>query len=241
MESIEVMPRMGSSSVSEIDIASLERRFSRPPVVAGTEGIFFEFTNDTALLEQYYLLRRDVYIRAWDLENFPLQDEYDTRCHTLIMRKGLQCVGGVRLILRNPRSRLKLPMEAAGVDLRQALPNVPLEHQTYGEVSRMARLPDYRGFDYTLLIHAHLRRKAHAVGMRYGFMLSPASNARMYRRVGTMTQDRYTVLDHVHVPEREEYEGIRMLASCIDYGLPMALHGHVARSVPAFVADLAET
>ncbi len=135
------------------------------------------------------------------------------------MRLGRQCVGGVRMILRTPRSRLKLPMEAAGVDIRHALPGIDLTYQTYGEISRMARLPDYRGFEYTLEVHQHLRRKAHALGMRYGFMLSPASNARMYRRVGQMTQDSYHVLEHVNVPQKEEYEGIRMMASCIDYGV----------------------
>lgn len=209
-------------SVPDLDLAALERRFSRVTPPISPEAVTCEFTNDPALLEQYYLLRREVYVRAWELDHFPLKDEYDRNCHTLIMRLGRQCVGGVRMILRTPRSRTLLPMEAAGVDLHDALPGINLEYQTYGEISRMARLPDYRGFNYTLLIHGHLRRKAHALGMRYGFMLSPAANARMYRRVGHMTRDGYHVLEHIHVPQREEYEGIRMMASCIDYGVPEA-------------------
>jgi hypothetical protein len=229
MDSIQILQETGASGRPEVTLDLLEKRFSaRRPAVEAAD-IVYEFTNAPALLQQYYTLHLAEYMRAWDARNIPLKDEYDSRCHTLIMRRGKHVVGGVRLILRTPRSRVPLPMEAAGVDLSQALPGINLAYQTYGEVSRMARLPEYRGFEFTMKIHEQLRRKAQALGMRYGFMVAPASNTRLYRLVGQMTQDSYTVLEHVRVPEVDSHEGLRMIASCIDYGVPeSAVYPHEA-------------
>lgn len=222
------MTETTSARGSEIDLGLLERRFSRMGADGADGEVVYEFTKDPALLEQFYHLRRDMYLRTWGLSDFPLKDADDTRSHTLILRVGRQCVGGVRMIVRTPRSRKLLPMEQAGVSLQDALEGVNLRRVNYCEISRLARLPEYRGFEYTLGVHYHLRRKALAHDVRYAFILSPGSNARMYRRTIVNEPEPYLILDHVSVPEKEEYEGIRMVVSAIDY-------------TPAFAARDAQT
>ena len=225
-------------SGSEVDLGLLERRFSRLSNESVLDDVVYEFTKDPALLEQFYHLRRDMYLRTWGLSDFPLKDADDTRSHTLILRVGRQCVGGVRMIIRTPRSRKGLPMEQAGVSLENALEGVNLKRISYCEISRLARLPEYRGFEYTLGVHCHLRRKALAHDVRYAFILSPGSNARMYRRTIVNEAEPYHILDHVKVPEKEEYEGIRMMVSAIDYAPAFA--AKEAQSAPETIVSTAD-
>ncbi len=195
----------------------LELRFSRPARQA--EKVTFEFTRDPALLQQYYRIREQMYNDVWHLTNFDgSEDEFDRQSHILIARIGKQCVGGLRIGIKLPRSTAPLPMEAAGdFDLRKLVPEMKLEYVAYAELSRYAFLHEYSSHEIMAELSANIRRKLLTYDVHYAFMKSPLIIARRHRVTSAYTGEIYKILSKVNLPEHEEHEGIRMVLSYIDY------------------------
>lgn len=194
----------------------LEQRYQRRTGLH--TDIIFEFTHDPVLLQQYYDLRWRMYTQKWGLEHFPTgPDEFDERGMMLIARKDKLVVGGIRMLIRSPRTNKPLQIEADGIDLRHELPELNLEHVSYSEMSRFARLPEYRGPEFAVQINRALKRKAIAHGVKYGFVLSPRSQARSYRVINQHEGEQYVICDHVPIPDHEDFEGIRMVLSYFAY------------------------
>jgi len=116
---------------------SLIRRFSRVPLSHGP--IVYEFTNDRALLHQYYRLREIMYRKVFKTDKFMgEEDVHDKISHILIARRGKLCIGGCRLTIREADENFLLPMETPDFKLRSIFPNLPLRKLCHGEFSRFA-------------------------------------------------------------------------------------------------------
>src|ERR1700761_7681262 len=103
---------------------SFLRRFKTP---LAQEPIVYEFTNDRALLHQYYRLREIMYRKVFKTEKFVgEEDVHDKLSYILIARRGKLCIGGCRLTIREADEDFSLPMEMPDFKLRNGFPNLLL-------------------------------------------------------------------------------------------------------------------
>lgn len=159
---------------------SLARRFNRPKL----EEVVFEFTNDPALLHQYYRLRVDMYRHVHGVVGFNYEpDEYDRMSHILIARVGKLCIGGARITVREPDEEWLLPMEHENFKLRDVFPQYELHRHLHGEASRFALLEDYNNKDVLYTMCSLINRKTQELGLEYGFCRSPMVLARTWKRI----------------------------------------------------------
>lgn len=217
-------------SVSHLDEIELYGRMQRAVKAReAKQEITFEFTRDPALLQQYYNLREQMYIRVWGLKHFAAsEDALDKRSHILVARKGKYVIGGARITTRPPGSAKLLPMEKNGeVDLQALLPELHLSECKYAEFSRLAVDREYLGGALSRLIYQQLNRKSIALRIKHVFAIAPVVQARNYKKTYNAMGLNYKILTNVNVPDREEYEGIRMCLSMLD--------------LSAFAADTATT
>ncbi len=206
----------GMVSPRELLENELQQRYQRYSGLH--KDVTFEFTRDPALLQQYYDLRWRIYTEKWGLEHFPNgPDEFDERGMVLVARKDKLVVAGIRMLVRSPRMNKPLQIEDDGIDLRQELPELNLAHVAYCELSRFARLPEYRGPEFAVQINRACKRKAIAHGIKYGFVLSPRSQARSYRLINQHEGEKYVICDHVEIPDHDDFEGIKMMLSYFEY------------------------
>ena len=112
----------------------LTQRFGRPAPIP--EKLAYEFTRDAGFNHQYILLR-DGRFSAGN------GDAFDVTSEIIVARRGLHCIAGGRLTLSAPSYRQALPMEKNGVDPQQAMPKLNLNDHAYGELSRLAILPEF--------------------------------------------------------------------------------------------------
>ena len=203
-----------------VDISedSLARRFSRP--LRQPQDVHFEFTNDPAMLHQYYRLREEMFISVWGLKHFSGQeDAFDAQSHIMVARKGLQCIGGGRLTVSTPQDHLMLPMEKEDLMLSALFPELDLHETVYGEFSRLAILPEFRSGAVFPELARRFITKAISLGVEYAFNIAPLPLARSYRQAVQMFGLKWDICHHAKVPQREEYEGIQMVISVMDLSL----------------------
>jgi hypothetical protein len=151
----------------------------------GSEPIVYEFTDDKALLHQYFILRRAMYERVHGIDASSMgEDLYDKISHVLIARRGKLCLGGVRLTVREPDEHWNLPMESADFNLRSAFPNLPFGKVQVGEVSRFAVMED-SGADNTVMYNLCkvMFDKVLALEVPYFFAKAPYTLARNWRMI----------------------------------------------------------
>lgn len=210
-----VPPVPAGFSAAENMERDLERRFSRPARVE--PEVVFEFTRDPGFLQQYYNLRERMYISVWGLQEFNGQeDEFDRKSHILVARKGNMVVGGARITVKTPRMPNLLPMEGRDINLERQITDLKLRHCRYGEFSRLALLPEYRGGEYTQAIYEALNRKSIALNLKYVFAISPVAQARSYKKSYMAMGFDYTIRNDVTIPDNPEFEGIKMCLSVLD-------------------------
>jgi hypothetical protein len=220
-------PVFGAQQVSDSFFSSigqytsysdLVRRMSR--VSAAPRPIEYEFTTDPGYIHQYCILREEMFKKVWDLSHFSAQkDEIDDNSHILVARQGLHCVGGGRLTLTAPNHRRRLPMEGGDFNLLDAMPQFDLAGKSYAEITRIAVLSEYSKDNVIAELIDRLILKIMEEGGEYLFLISPASMTRNHRRVGA-TLGYSLITDYsVKIPEREEYEGIKMYLSYLDLKL----------------------
>jgi hypothetical protein len=179
-------------------------------------NVAFEFTQDAGLLHQYCVLRGAMFASVWDLKSFSGErDRYDDISHVMIARRGLQVLAGGRLTLSTPSAPQPLPMESADFKLMDCFPYLELEKHCYGEFSRLAILPEFRaGHVFPDLAQRFIRR-AVAEGVDYAFNMAPVPLARSYRQT-MLSFGLDWRISEVVVPDREEFEGIKMVLSVMD-------------------------
>ncbi len=152
------------------------------------EPITFEFSQDKALLHQYYRLREIMYRvkhnKDFDLDDYDLgEDFYDKIGHILIARRGNLCLGGCRLIVREGDENWALPMESDSVNfnLRESMPDLPLDKVRHAEISRFAVMEDCGNDDVFAGLCKIMYDKVISADIRYLFVKSPYKMARSWR------------------------------------------------------------
>lgn len=193
----------------------LARRVLKP--VRQARPVVYEFTTDAGLLHQYYRLREDMFISVWGLQNFSgTKEPYDDISHIMVARQGLQCIAGGRLTISSPAHPQTLPMEKDDFKLQELLPELNLPECSYGEFSRLAILPEFRAGVVFPEIARRFIRRAIAEGVEYAFNIAPQPLSRSYRQTVQMFGVEWKIRYDIPVPDREEYEGIKMVLSVMD-------------------------
>ncbi len=200
---------------TELSDEYLTRRFSR--LAKKPQKIVYEFTRDPGLLHQYFHLREDMFISVWGLKKFCGQHEiFDDISDILIARRGRQCIAGGRLTISTPEARKMLPLEKVDFMLADLFPELDLHECTYGEFSRLAILPEFRGGAVFPEIARRFIKRAIDQGVEYAFNIAPQPLARSYRQAVQLFGLSWSVRHDIPVPDREEYEGIKMVMSVMD-------------------------
>jgi len=107
------------------------------------EPIVYEFTQDRALLHQYYRLREAMYRKMFQTDQFKGEEDlHDKLSHILIARRGNLCLGGCRLTIREHDEMWNLPMESDDFKIRELFPHLPLDKARQCEISRFAIMED---------------------------------------------------------------------------------------------------
>ncbi len=208
---VTTMPPLGGGLSADM----LTRRFSRP--TKAPEKVTYELTRDPGYLFQYYRLREDMFISVWGLEQFNGQkEEYDDVSDIMIARIGNHVIGGCRLTFSTPGQRRLLPMEKENFSLSETFADLHLEAHTYVEISRMAILPEYQNSLVMLELSRQLLKRGAEKHARYAFTLSPTTLARNYRKAAVLFGLKWNILNNIEIPDREEYEGIKMVMSMLD-------------------------
>lgn len=208
---VQVMPQVHSGISHDL----ISKRFSRP--ARAPEKVTYELTQDPGYLFQYYRLREEMFISVWGLEHFSGEkDAYDDCSDIMVARIGNHVIGGCRLTFSVPGQRIQLPMEKEGFNLPELFPNLSLSEHTYVEISRMAILPDYQNSVVMLEMSRQMLRRGAEQHARYAFTLSPSSLARNYRKAAMLFGLKWNIMNNIPVPDREEYEGIKMVLSTLD-------------------------
>ena len=135
----------------------------------------------------------------------------------LIAHQGNLCIGGLRLTISTPQKRVVLPCESEGFNLFDLLPELELEGKTYAELSRYAVLPDFQGPEIYFEGSRRLFARALSQGVDFAFAISPLGQARNYRRTATALGLGCEVRKDIEVPDRDNYEGIKMYLSVFDF------------------------
>lgn len=111
-------------------------------------GVVYEFTQDKALLHQYFRLREIMYRKMFGTEEFKGEEDFhDKVSYLLIARRGRLCLGGCRLTIREADEKWDLPMESDAFRLRDSFPELNLDRVRHAEISRFAIMEDSGGDD----------------------------------------------------------------------------------------------
>lgn len=211
------LPPVSHSVSSDVELSGdfLTRKFSRPQ--KQPEAVIYEMTDDPGYLHQYFRLREEMFIHVWGLENFTgRKDNYDGLSDIMIARRGNHVLGGCRLTFHNAHASNRLPMEKDDFILADHLPELPLADATYVEISRMAILPEFQNSVVMLELSRQLLKRGAEMKANYAFTLAPVPLARNYRKAASLFGLKWEIRSDIVVPDREEYEGIKMVLSMLD-------------------------
>ena len=181
------------------------------------EKVVFEFSTDPGLIHQYCSMRENMFISVWGLKHFSgVKDRFDDTSYLMVARKGLLVIGGGRLTVSTAAQRMAMPLEGPDFVLADVFPELDLKSHTYGEFSRLAILPEYRAGNVFPELAKRFISKAVAEGVDFAFNMAPLPLARSYRQAMQMFGMSWKICNHIVVPDREEYEGIKMAISIMD-------------------------
>ncbi len=205
----------GAASSNPFADDYLERKFARGR--KEPQAVVYEISRDPGYLHQYYRLREQMFITVWGLSKFSgKQDAYDDASEIIIARIGNHVVGGCRLTFSSPDDHMALPMEKDEIDLIKTLPDLPLKDIMYAEISRLAILPEYQNSFVMLELIRQMIKLGASRKARYAVTLSPLPLARNYRKATTLFGLKWDIRNDIEIPDREEYEGIKMVLSVLD-------------------------
>jgi len=184
--------------------ASILRRLSRTPW-SREEQVVYEFTNDRALLHQYYRIREIMYRKVFHTDKFiGAEDVHDKISHILIARRGKLVIGGCRLTIRETDEDFALPMETPDFKLRNVFPNLPLRKLRHGEISRFAILDeDEDKFEVMHLLSKLIIEKCVNSELGFVFFKSNLPMARNWRKIirNYCGLEKVRICTEVQVPE----------------------------------------
>lgn len=182
--------------------SSILRRITRTPI--SEEPIVYEFTQDRALLHQYYQLRESMYRKIFHTDKFVgEEDVHDKLSHIIIARRGKLCIGGCRLTIREGDEKFMLPMETQEFRLREIFPELPLSVLRHGEISRFA-ISDAEEdkLEVMRVLSNLIIEKAITSGLGHIFAKSTLAMARNWRMIGQSCGLKKTrICKEIKVPE----------------------------------------
>jgi hypothetical protein len=182
---------------------------------------FFE-SNDPVLLTEYFELRERLYRRHYPNlpPHFGREEPGDRPGPIVLAFHGRQLAGGARLTLSTPDNPRRMPLEDGGFELRSGLPELDLDHQSYGEISRLAVEPAFGG---DLLVSFGLGRELCVSAARRGvdilFSMCPEGPARINRRNSRKCGVEFRICQELPTPF-----GIPMRL-CVYLGILRAVNG----------------
>lgn len=185
----------------EILQAAILRKISKTS--GADEPIVYEFTQDRALLHQYYRLREIMYRKLFNADLFVGEEQiYDKLSHILIARQGKLCVGGCRLTVREADETFALPMEAPDFQLRTLFPEIPLDKVRHGQLSHFAILEGHRDRNILYALSKIMYEKVINEGVHYVFAKSTLPLARNWRLIANSFGVKTTsICQDIKVPE----------------------------------------
>jgi hypothetical protein len=170
----------------------------------------YEFTKDSVLLQQYYIVRERCYKEVWGLKIFSgAEDEHDRKGHILIVRNKNRVVGGGRLVIRSVNSSDRLPLETENLLLEEVLIGFDLKDKIFGEIGRIAVLPEFRG-GKAATIGIYLIGLAKMHQCNYLTTVAPLEQAKKYKLIAEQLNMDVQILDNVLIADRPYYNKIEM-------------------------------
>ena len=170
---------------------TLIKRFSKAS--KQPEPIVFEFTNDLALLHQYYRLRDQTFgcdVSVTDGSGGA--DVYDKISEILVARRGKLLIGACRVTFREGDESFLLPMEEEDFKLRNVFPNLPLNKERHAIFSKFAILEEHRQMEIMLGLSKILYEKVVATDTRYVFVRTTSVLARNWRMIANSFGAKHT-------------------------------------------------
>jgi predicted GNAT family N-acyltransferase len=179
-------------------------------------AFIYQFTDNEEQLRIYYTITQNVYQEVLELEPSPLHNSYRDASHILIVKRNDDIVGGARLVVSSPEHPVQLPMEQDTFILKKKLPEFFLDNKSYGEICRVALLPEARGRTILATILAHLFAKAQCLGCHYLFSIAPKIQIRNNRIAGKQIGMDIQTLPDLGIPYKSEYRHQRNMK--LSYG-----------------------
>ncbi len=164
------------------------------------EPVVYEFTQDKALLHQYFRLRSIMYDKVFKVEGYNWgEDFYDKIGHILIARRGNLCLGGCRLIVRESDETWPMPMESDELHLRDIFKDLQLDKVRHAEISRFAVMEDCGEENIFNELCKIMYDKVTTSDIHYLFVKSPYRMARSWRFVANSFGVKTTrIIEGVH-------------------------------------------
>lgn len=202
-------------------LLNLHKRLPVEPVDIPYE---MRFTRDKDLIQQYKLLRKELYEIDPRFVGFRIfneigaEDYEDPDDQMLILYNGNRCFGGACLRVSSPKHRVILDLENDILpdtgkyyfSLRERFSEMELDKYAYAEFNRIVLHPALRRGEATRRIFQAVLERCVDYRIRYMFGIGDKVRTRLYRQIyhgmGLESQIRYDV----DIPLRAEYEGIKM-------------------------------
>ncbi|MGE0754501.1 MAG: hypothetical protein AB7L92_05010 [Alphaproteobacteria bacterium] len=196
----------------------------------GQEPVVYEFTQDRALLHQYYRLREVMYQRMYHAKDLKAEEDlHDKLSHILIARRGNLCLGGCRLTIREGDEMWDLPMETTDFKLRRIFSNLPLLRERHGEISRFAIMEDCGDEDIFRGLCKVMYDKVVDSEIHYLFAKSTLALARNWRLIANSFGVKGTrICNEVTVPENPVHPGLKWYVTASNLS---SLYDDLAESV----------
>lgn len=176
----------------------------------------YEITKDSDQVEKYCSIIRQTYNNVLGVDVALMQKLYKEKSHILILKEGLSVVGGAFLVISMPHDMLDLPMETKQFKLQNILPDYDLSNKVYGEVCRLALMPQYRSIETISKIFSKLIAKSLEVNCSYLFSIAPPAQAKAYRIAGLKIGVKIQSRNEIDVPYKPEYKHNKMNLSILE-------------------------
>ncbi|MDX2113313.1 MAG: GNAT family N-acyltransferase [Alphaproteobacteria bacterium] len=185
---------------------ALIRRFSRP--ARTPEPVVFEFTNDKAMLHQYYRLRDQTFGRDFfNSDGSGGADALDKISEILVARRGKLLIGACRLTVRDGDESFLLPMENDEFKIREAFPNLPLNQVRHAAISKFAILEEHRQNEMMYGLCNLMFERVVALDIHYVFVRTTAVLARNWRMIANSFGAKNTrICNEINVPMIPNFE-----------------------------------
>jgi hypothetical protein len=202
--------------------ASALRKYPGSQFISAYKNASFIYTHNPKLIQKFIDLRTELYdkdpkfIGFRDFQQNDVRDYWGDHNVTQVLLDGERCIGGGMLTFCAKGETRLLPLELdldnPAYRLKTLLPELALQDIGYVEASRMLVHPDYRNdSEYIGRMFANFYHHARDMQAQYFFAMTDKLRCRMYRKIASLyTGTLATILDHIVLPERPDFEGVKM-------------------------------